>query len=186
MKFIPIVLLLGLSLLAGCGKKESASGDATQNAPLPEPPLVVKCEPGVRGGRLVIAQLGDPKTFNPITANETSSTDVLLRMFAGLTAVDVPTQTFSPALAESWTVGADNLTFFETTPGWGMAFCRTCGSTLCGTSGEAVHGVTLGSVDGDPGVRIEMHLFVGSKAPWDHIGGDAPQYEEFPPGMFSG
>jgi hypothetical protein len=25
-----------------------------------------------------------------------------------------------------------------------------------------------------------MHIFVGSKAPWDHIGGDAPQFEEFP------
>jgi len=24
--------------------------------------------------------------------------------------------------------------------------------------------------------------FVGSKAPWDHIGGSAPQFEEGPPG----
>jgi hypothetical protein len=44
-----------------------------------------------------------------------------------------------------------------------------------------VHGVTLGTVDGDPGVQIEMHIFVDSKAPWDHIGGNAPQYPEFPP-----
>jgi hypothetical protein len=43
-----------------------------------------------------------------------------------------------------------------------------------------VHGVTLGSVDGDPGVEIDMHIFVDSKAPWDRIGGDAPQYQEFP------
>jgi hypothetical protein len=41
-----------------------------------------------------------------------------------------------------------------------------------------VHGVTLGTVDGDPGVQIEMHTFVGSKAPWDHIGGSAPQFKE--------
>jgi hypothetical protein len=27
-------------------------------------------------------------------------------------------------------------------------------------------------------VEIEMHIFVGSKAPWDHIGGDAPQFDE--------
>jgi hypothetical protein len=45
-----------------------------------------------------------------------------------------------------------------------------------------VHGVTLGSVDGDPGVEIGMHIFVGSKAPWDHLGGDAPRYDAFPPG----
>ena len=40
-----------------------------------------------------------------------------------------------------------------------------------------MHGVTLGSVDGDPGVHIAMHIFVGSKAPWDIILDDLPQYE---------
>lgn len=44
-----------------------------------------------------------------------------------------------------------------------------------------MHGVTLGTVDGDPGVRIAMHIFVGSKAPWHEIGGHAPQYAERPP-----
>lgn len=83
--------------------------------------------------------------------------------------------------AFAWVSGEDNLGRFATAPGWGLCFCRTCGSTLCGTAGDRIHGVTLGSVDGDPGVRIEMHLFVGSKAPWDHIGGPAPQHAEFPP-----
>jgi hypothetical protein len=81
----------------------------------------------------------------------------------------------------SWTHGEDNLSRFETAAGWGLCFCRSCGTTLGGTNRGAVHGVTLGSVDGDPGVRIEMHIFVDSKAPWDHIGGSAPQYAEFPP-----
>jgi hypothetical protein len=78
-----------------------------------------------------------------------------------------------------WVSGEESLSFFETTPGWGMCFCETCGSTLAGTADGAVHGVTLGSVDGDPGVQIEMHMFVGSKAHWDHIGGQAPQFDEF-------
>ncbi|MFL9458892.1 GFA family protein [Tolypothrix bouteillei VB521301_2] len=81
----------------------------------------------------------------------------------------------------SWLSGDENLTFYETMPGWGLCFCPTCGTTLCGTADGKVHGVTLGSVDGDPGVEIEMHIFVGSKATWDRIGGDAPQYLEFPP-----
>ena len=51
---------------------------------------------------------------------------------------------------------------------------------FCGTHAGAVHGVTLGSVDGDPGIQIDMHIFVNSKAAWDHIGGDAPQYPESP------
>lgn len=81
----------------------------------------------------------------------------------------------------SWLSGEDNLTHYETTPGWGLFFCRTCGTTLCGAQAADVHGVTLGSVDGDPGVQIAMHIFVGSKAPWDHVGGDAPQFHAFPP-----
>lgn len=81
----------------------------------------------------------------------------------------------------SWVQGEDNLTYYETTPGWGLCFCRSCGSTLGGTNNGAVHGVTLGSVDGDPGVQIEMHIFVDSKASWDHIGGNAPQFPDFPP-----
>ncbi len=80
-----------------------------------------------------------------------------------------------------WTAGEDNITRFSSTPGWAVAFCSTCGTSLCGLFEDTVHGVTLGTVDGDPGVEIEMHLFVGSKAPWDHIGGPAPQYEEMPP-----
>jgi hypothetical protein len=83
--------------------------------------------------------------------------------------------------AFSWTCGEENLTYYETKPGWGLCFCRVCGTTLGGTNEGKVHGVTLGSVDGDPGVEIEMHIFVNSKASWDHIGGEARQFPEFPP-----
>ena len=78
----------------------------------------------------------------------------------------------------SWITGEDKLTEYTVAEGWVAAFCRICGSTLCGISANKVHGVTLGTVDGDPGVQIEMHTFVGSKAPWDHIGGSAPQFQE--------
>lgn len=87
----------------------------------------------------------------------------------------------SPASFE-WTAGVENLTSHESAPGWGLCFCATCGTTLCGTHEGEVHGVTLGSVDGDPGIQLEMHIFVSSKAPWDHIGGSAAQYPESSPG----
>jgi hypothetical protein len=76
-----------------------------------------------------------------------------------------------------WTAGEKCVVAYESMPGWGLAFCGRCGSTLCGIHNSQVHGVTLGCIDGDPGVEIAMHIFVGSRAPWDHIGGDAPQYE---------
>lgn len=63
----------------------------------------------------------------------------------------------------------------------GMMFCRHCGTTLAGLLDGAVHGVTLGSVNGDPGVAIAAHIFVDSRASWDHIGGDAPRYAEHAP-----
>jgi len=107
------VAVAGAWFTAGCNKGgNSGAGTAsTAMGPLADPPQVATCEPGVPGGKLVIAEIGDPKTFNPITANETSSTDILLRMFSALATIDVPTQKVLPALAESWTVGADKKTW---------------------------------------------------------------------------
>ena len=78
-----------------------------------------------------------------------------------------------------WLSGEENLQHYASQIGWGLAFCKTCGTTLCGTHNGNVHGVTLGTVNGDPGVEVQAHIFVGSKAPWDHIGGSAPQFEEW-------
>jgi hypothetical protein len=80
----------------------------------------------------------------------------------------------------SWVSGQTNLTSYVNREGFGVGFCKTCGSTVCGYYEGEVHGVTLGSVDGDLGVVIERHIFVGSKASWDEIGGAAPQYQEYP------
>ncbi len=92
----------------------------------------------------------------------------------------------APGASFGWTQGADRVSAYATGNGFGLGFCGQCGTTLCGFVGTGaadkdVHGVTLGSVDGDPGVDIALHLFVGSKAPWDHVGGSAPQYLEHPP-----
>src|SRR5580698_2124566 len=82
------------ALLCGCGKQSetqspAASGPRVGTAhPLPPSPLIARCEPGKPGGRLVIATISDPKTFNPITASETSSTDITLHMNSGLLTFD--------------------------------------------------------------------------------------------------
>lgn len=66
-----------------------------------------------------------------------------------------------------WVTGEDLLTSYVGEHGAGLRFCSRCGSTLCGVVGGQVHGVTLGCVNGDPGVVIERHIYVGSKAPWE-------------------
>ena len=99
-------------LFAGCGKKEDGTRtEADSKAPLPQPPRVAPCEPGVRGGRLVLANFSDPKTFNPITAAETSSLDLIYWMFDALVKKNQQTQEIEPGLAERWTVEPDQKTW---------------------------------------------------------------------------
>ena len=102
-----------LVCLSGCGKKpESAVSEKTAASyPLPDPPVVVDCPPGIPGGKFVVAELGDPKTFNYLIANEASSMDIGRFMFWGLLNFDVPTQTVKPGLAESWTNTPDGKTW---------------------------------------------------------------------------
>ena len=99
--------------LIGCGKKTETATPETSvaNYPLPDPPLIADCEPGIRGGRLVIAEPGDPKTFNPITANESSSQDIYRFFFASLLGDDPIKQDVTPGLAESWTNSPDGKTW---------------------------------------------------------------------------
>jgi hypothetical protein len=61
-------------------------------------------------------------------------------------------------------------------------FCSNCGSILGGTDNGKIIAVTLGTVDGDPGVRPRSNIFVGSKAPWYDITDDLPKFDEWPPG----
>ena len=107
------LILTAAICLSGCSQKSemSSSAGSTTNYPLPDPPVVVNCTPGVRGGKLIISELGDPKTFNCITANEESSLDILRFMFWGLLNFDVPDQKVEPGLAESWTNSPDGKTW---------------------------------------------------------------------------
>ncbi len=80
-----------------------------------------------------------------------------------------------------WLSGESFRAAYESNKGFGVQFCNRCGSTLCGTYCGDIHGVTLGCVNGDPGVEIGMHIFVGSKATWETIPDGVPQFEEGPP-----
>jgi len=96
--------------LSGCGQKP-VSETAPTNYPLPDPPLVANCTPGVRGGRFVICELREPKTFNFLISDELSSRYIGRLMFWGLLNFDVPTQTVKPGLADFWTNSPDGKTW---------------------------------------------------------------------------
>jgi hypothetical protein len=65
---------------------------------------------------------------------------------------------------------------------FGVAFCRRCGSGLPRPSPTRnVVLVPAGSLDDDPGMRPEAHIFIESRAGWDVIGADGiPRYAELP------
>jgi hypothetical protein len=73
---------------------------------------------------------------------------------------------------------------FRSSPPVERTFCDRCGSRLTfGFDGlpEALW-VAAGTLDDDPGLRPQAHIFVGSKAVWHEIADDLPRFEEYPPG----
>src|SRR5215204_1416556 len=121
------LLLIATALLvsgmnAGCDRGDggkSAGGGAsasTQPGGAPEIPQVGKPHAtdeqykpvvGAYGGRLVRGHISEPKSFNPIVSSETSTSDYTMRMFEGLTRMNMFTGEVKPGLAESWSVSED-------------------------------------------------------------------------------
>jgi peptide/nickel transport system substrate-binding protein len=60
----------------------------------------------------VFVTIGDPKTFNPVLANEVSSTDITSGpLFVGLTTFANGPQKVEPGIASSWDVSEDGLEY---------------------------------------------------------------------------
>lgn len=81
-----------------------------------------------------------------------------------------------------WLGGENLLSRFESSKGEHRTFCSVCGSnlvTLFENNPEWL-GFALGTLDDDPGVKPEMHVFVGYKAPWHEITDDLPRWQEVP------
>jgi hypothetical protein len=78
--------------------------------------------------------------------------------------------TYVNARAEhfSFVRGEDRLGRYASSPGAVRTFCTRCGATLqwIADAPGAPIGIAAGTLDDDPGIRPEFHIFVGSKAPW--------------------
>lgn len=117
MNFVKTAVILGAGILclSGCGKKSGTElvspENSTNNYPLPDPPYVAHCHPGVLGGRFIVSAYGDPKTFNPITANEQTSEEIYRHLFSSLLGFDIPSQEVEPGLADWWTNSPDGKTW---------------------------------------------------------------------------
>jgi hypothetical protein len=94
--------------------------------------------------------------------------------------------TFVAAPLESfkWISGEADVVRYQSSEKGHRPFCRICGSvapTLAPEMGLVI--IPAGNLDGDLGVQPELHMFVGSKAPWTSITDSLPQHEAWPPGF---
>jgi peptide/nickel transport system substrate-binding protein len=81
--------------------RPSASDLPTEDA------LITSNAPGHPGGRIVVALRSEPKTLNPVLAQDAASRDVIRCLTADLIDINRATQKTEPALAKSWTVSPD-------------------------------------------------------------------------------
>ena len=103
-----LVMVIAASLLV------NAPAIAQQQLKLPDVanPMVVSApEIGRSGGTFVVTNISDPRTFNFLVAQETSSTGPLGYMFEGLVETNRETTEIEASLAESWTVSRDGRTW---------------------------------------------------------------------------
>jgi peptide/nickel transport system substrate-binding protein len=107
-----LVVLVAAVATSGCRRRAAEVAEYKDPHPLPEEPHVFDTPSlGRYGGRFVIGQISNPKTFNPMTTNESSSSDITERAFIGLVDFDNAAQKNIPGIAKSWEMAPDGLTW---------------------------------------------------------------------------
>lgn len=105
-----LTVAMGVSLLAGCGSKESA--DTPDVAPATEEggePAEEAVDEG--SDTLVFGQASDPRSLDPAYADDGESTKINTNIYEGLVMYGDHSTELEPCLAESWEVSEDGLTY---------------------------------------------------------------------------
>ena len=79
--------------------------------------------------------------------------------------------------------GADLVRGYRSSAPIERRFCSRCGSNLTFSFEPlpAFLWVAIGTLDDDPGLRPDAHIFVQSKAAWFDITDDLPRHDEYAP-----
>jgi hypothetical protein len=86
-----------------------------------------------------------------------------------------------PLTTFHWRAGTGKISTWQSSEQGKRSFCAVCGSKVPGVSLDSQQVfMPAGALEGELGIRPQMHLFVGSKAPWHDIHDGLPQHEEFP------
>ena len=79
--------------------------------------------------------------------------------------------------------GAELLTTYASSSAVGRSFCAHCGSRLFFRHAALPDHefVAIGTLDDDADLKVEAHIFVGSRAAWDIIHDELPQHAGYAP-----
>lgn len=78
--------------------------------------------------------------------------------------------------------GENNLTAYQSSATQKKYFCKTCGSPIMSKSTDKpdIIRIRLGTIESEIFEVPEAHIFVASKAHWETIDDDLPQFSEYP------
>jgi peptide/nickel transport system substrate-binding protein len=103
-----VPILLALSLAASARKVVAAPvPQVCAQAPEGADFLRTAGQGGICGGRLVVSQRSEPKTFNPLIAADANSRRIINLLNADLLHINRTDFVVEPALAKSWTLSPD-------------------------------------------------------------------------------
>ncbi|MDR2693534.1 MAG: ABC transporter substrate-binding protein [Chitinispirillales bacterium] len=116
-------VILTAAIIFTCGNNSNNNGSGASGGAPPPPPdynEIQKCAEayayttGKPGGEIVLSTISDPKSFNPITSTETSTSEFTALMYEGLMTRNGVTLEMEPNIAERYETSADGLiwTFF--------------------------------------------------------------------------
>jgi hypothetical protein len=87
-----------------------------------------------------------------------------------------------PLTTFHWRGGTEKIGTWESSPQGRRSFCSLCGSKVpvVAQSSQMVF-MPAGALEGELGIRPQMHIFVGSKPPWHMLTDSLPQHDAYPP-----
>ena len=82
-----------------------------------------------------------------------------------------------------WRSGTEQIGTWQSSPRERRTFCSVCGSKVPRVEHDTQRVfMPAGALEGELGIRPQLHLFVGSKPAWHSLSDGLPQNDAYPPG----
>jgi peptide/nickel transport system substrate-binding protein len=111
-------ILVSLAIQCGKTKQPASALETVDYAAIQKKAESFVPVVGKTGGEIILSSFSDPKSFNPITSTEVTTSEFTGYMYEGLVHINTVTLKPEPGLAQSWDVSKDGLTWvFHIRPG---------------------------------------------------------------------